>query len=79
MTVQTRSPETEASGDFACQGVSYKCRHPDKLQNTQDKTGLCLSWLAPAKGLELLFACLEPTMTELGGSVNELELDLLQC
>ena len=39
---------------------------------------LCLCWLAPAKGLELLLACLEPTMTKLGGCVNELKLDLLQ-
>lgn len=37
-----------------------------------------LSSLAPAKGLELLITSLEASVSELGGCVNELELDLLK-
>lgn len=37
------------------------------------------SSLEPSIVLGLLLRCLEPTMAELGGCVNELELNLLQC
>ena len=43
-----------------------------------NESSCSLSGLAPAKGLELLIASLEPSMSKLGSCVDEFELDLLK-
>lgn len=61
-------------------GADYTNRNSSTAYGTKhmNKLGCGLCSLAPAEGLELLFTGLEPSMSKLGCSVDEFELDLLK-